>query len=343
MPLKGVRYYKTIGRLTAMRAKIVSTGSYLPEKILTNQDLEKMVETNDEWITQRTGIKVRHIADKKEATSDLAYKAALDALNRADIKPEEIDAIIVATVTPDKPLPATALFVQEKLGAKNAFGFDINAACSGFMYALSVADGYIKADIAKRVLVIGAETLSRITDFEDRGTCVIFGDGAACVLLESTDNDDEGLLGIKLRSDGHYTDLMEVPAAGSLSPCSKEVIDNRDIYIKMKGNETFKMSIRSIVEVSEDVLSSLNMDFGNIDLMIPHQANRRIIEGVAKRVKIPEDKTIITIDKHGNTSAASIPLALDWANKNGKIKKGDLILLNSFGASLTWSAGVIKW
>jgi 3-oxoacyl-[acyl-carrier-protein] synthase-3 len=326
-----------------MRAKIVSTGSYLPEKILTNQDLEKMVDTNDEWIVQRTGIKVRHIAKQGETTSDLAYKAALDALNSAKVDPMEIDAIIVATVTPDKPLPATALFVQEKLGAKNAFGFDLNAACSGFMYALSVADGYIRSNLAKRVLVIGAETLSRITDYEDRGTCVIFSDGAACVLLEATDNDDEGLLSIKLHSDGHYTDLMEVPAGGSYKPCSKEAIDNRDVYIKMKGNETFKMAVRHLISVSKEVLDNIGIEFSDIDLMISHQANRRIIEGVARRAKLPDDKVIITIDQHANTAAASIPLALDWANKNGKIKKGDIVLLNSFGASLTWSAGVIRW
>ena len=326
-----------------MRAKIVSTGSYLPETILTNQDLEKMVDTSDEWIKQRTGIEVRHIAKEGEVTSDLAYKAALDALNNADVDPMDIDAIIVATVTPDKPLPATALFVQEKLGAKNAFGFDINAACSGFMYALSIADGYIRTNLARKVLVIGAETLSRITDYKDRGTCVIFSDGAACVLLEAADDENSGLLGIKLRSDGHYADFMEVPAPGSYEPCSKGAIENRDIYIKMKGNETFKMSIRSILEVSRDVLDSLGMDFKDIDIMVSHQANKRIIEGVAKRAKLPDEKVVITIDKHANTAAASIPLALDWASKNGKIKKGDTVLLNSFGASLTWSAAVIRW
>ncbi len=326
-----------------MRAKIVSTGSYLPEKTLTNRDLEQMVDTSDEWITQRTGIKVRHIASDGEATSDLAYKAALDALNNANVDSMDIDAIIVATVTPDKPLPATALFVQEKLGAKNAFGFDINAACSGFMYALSVADGYVRSNLAEKVLVIGAETLSRITDYKDRSTCVIFADGAACVLLEKTDEENKGILGIKLHSDGGYTDLMQVPAMGSLNPCTKQAIDNRDIYIKMKGNETFKMSIRSIMDVSREVLSDLDMDFEDVDLMIPHQANKRIIEGVAKRAKLPDEKVVITIDKHANTSAASIPLALDWANKNGKIKQGDTILLNSFGASLTWSAAVIRW
>ena len=326
-----------------MNAKILSTGSYLPKKVVTNSDLEKLVETSDEWIVQRTGIKVRHIVAENEVTSDLAYQAALDALNSANVDPMDIDAIIVATVTPDKPLPATALFVQEKLGAKNAFGFDINAACSGFMYALSIANSFIKTQAAKKVLVIGAEVLSKITDWQDRGTCVIFGDGAACVLLDAADDENSGILDIRLHSDGHYTDLMEVPALGSYKPCTKEAIDNRDIYIKMKGNETFKMAVRHLISVSKEVLNSVGMEFNDIDLMISHQANKRIIEGVAKRAKLPEDKVIITIDKHANTAAASIPLALDWAYKNGKVQEGDIVLLNSFGASLTWAAAVIKW
>ncbi len=326
-----------------MKSKIVSTGSYLPKKVLTNKDLEEFVDTSDEWITQRTGIKVRHIADKEEATSDLAYKAALDALKAADVDPVEIDVIILATVAPDMPLPATALFVQERLGAKNAFCFDINAACSGFMYGLSIADSYIKTGLAKKALVIGAEVLTNMVYWPERSTSVIFGDGAACVLLEATENEDEGILGIKLHSDGHYTDLMIVPAPGSRKPCSKEVIENREIYINMKGNETFKMAVRHIAGVSQEVLDEIGMGFDDVDFMISHQANKRIIESVGRRVGLSEDKVIITIDKHANTAAASIPLALDWANKNGKFKKGDILLLNSFGASLTWSASVIRW
>ncbi len=326
-----------------MRSKIIATGSYLPEKVLTNKDLEKFVDTSDEWITQRTGIKVRHVVAENEATSDLAYKAALDALNSANIDPEEIDAIILATVAPDMPLPATALFVQERLGAKNAFGFDINAACSGFMYGLSIADSYIKSNIAKKILVIGAEVLTNMIEWQERSTSVIFGDGAACVLLDSTENEDEGMLGIKLHSDGNYTDLMIVPAPGSRKPCSEEVAKSKDIYVKMKGNETFKMAVRHIVGVSQEVLDEIGLGFEDIDIMISHQANKRIIESVGKRAGLSDDKVIITIDKHANTAAASIPLALDWANKNGKIKKGDILLLNSFGASLTWSASVIRW
>ena len=325
-----------------MNAKIVATGSYLPKKILTNKDMEKIVDTTDEWILQRTGIKERHIAEE-EATSDLAYEASLDALRNTNITPDEIELIIVATVTPDKPLPATALFVQEKLGADKAFAFDINAACSGFMYALSIANAYIKSGAVKNAIVIGAEELTKITDYKDRGTCIIFGDGAACVLLESTEDEDEGILDIRLHSDGHYTDLMQVPAMGSVEPCSKEAIDNRDIYIKMKGNETFKLAVRHIIGVSKESLKQKNMDFKDIDLMVSHQANKRIIDLVAKKAGISPEKTVVTIDRHANTAAASIPLALDWSVKNKKVKKGDTILLNSFGASLTWSAAVIKW
>ncbi|WP_035586428.1 beta-ketoacyl-ACP synthase III [Hippea jasoniae] len=325
-----------------MNAKITATGAYLPEKIMTNFDLEKMVDTSDEWIKQRTGIEIRHIADK-ETTAELAAKAALDILKNSRLSASDIELIIIATVTPEHPLPATALFVQEKIGAYNAFGFDINAACSGFTYSLSVANAYIRSGMVKNALVIGAETLSKIVDWQDRSTCVIFGDGAAGVLLEAVDDDSVGVLDMVLHSDGRYTDLMIVPAPGSRYPCSEEVIKNRDIYIKMKGNETFKMAIRSIAGVSQEVLDRVGLNFGDVDWMVSHQANRRIIEGVAKRVGLDMNKVIITIDRHANTAAASIPLALDWAYKSGKIKEGDIVLLNSFGASLTWSAGVIRW
>ncbi|WP_022669647.1 beta-ketoacyl-ACP synthase III [Hippea alviniae] len=325
-----------------MNAKVIATGAYLPKKILTNFDLEKMVDTSDEWITQRTGIHIRHIAED-ESASDLAAKAAFDILDNADVSASEIELIVLATVTPDMPLPATALFVQEKIGARNAFAFDINAACSGFMYALSVANAYIKAGMVKNALVIGSETLSKITDWTDRSTCVIFGDGAAGILLKATENEDEGILSMVLHSDGGYTDLMRVPAPGSRQPCSVEAIENRDIYIKMKGNETFKMAVRSIASVSKEALDLVGLGFSDVDWMVCHQANRRIIEGVAKRVDLDLDRAIITIDRHANTAAASIPLALDWAVKNGKIKEGDIVLLNSFGASLTWSAGVVRW
>lgn len=324
-----------------MRAKITATGSYLPERILTNFDLEKMVDTSDEWIRQRTGIEVRHIAED-ESTSDLAAKAADDILKNSSLDASDVELIIVATVTPDQPLPATALFVQEKIGANNAFAFDINAACSGFIYALSVADAYIRAGMVKNAIVIGAETLSKITDWTDRSTCVIFGDGAAGVLLEATE-DESGILSIVLHSDGRYTDLMRVPAPGSREPCSEEAIKNRDIYIKMKGNETFKMAVRNIASVSKEALDIADMDFSNVDWMISHQANKRIIDSVAKRVGLEDGRAIVTIDKHANTAAASIPLALDWACKMGMIKKGDIVLLNSFGASLTWSASVVRW
>ena len=324
-----------------MRAKITATGAYLPEKVLTNFDLEKMVDTSDEWIRQRTGIELRHIAEN-QPTSELAANAAEDILANSSISASDVDLLLVATVTPDQPLPATALFVQEKIGAYNAFAFDMNAACSGFMYALSIANAYIVSGMVKNAIVIGAETMSKIIDWSDRSTCVIFGDGAAGVLLEPTDK-DEGVLSVVLHSDGRYTDLMRVPAPGSRIPCSKKVIDDRDIYVKMKGNETFKLALRNIVSVSKEALDLAKMDFSDVDWMVSHQANRRIIDGVAKRINLSEDRAVVTIDRHGNTAAASIPLALDWAVKTGKIKKGDIVLLNSFGASLTWSAAVVRW
>lgn len=324
-----------------MRAKITATGAYLPEKILTNFDLEKIVDTSDEWIRQRTGIELRHIAEN-QPTSELAANAAEDILANSSISASDVDLLLVATVTPDQPLPATALFVQEKIGAYNAFAFDMNAACSGFMYALSIANAYIVSGMVKNAIVIGAETMSKIIDWSDRSTCVIFGDGAAGVLLEPTEK-DEGVLSVVLHSDGRYTDLMRVPAPGSRIPCSKKVIDDRDIYVKMKGNETFKLALRNIVSVSKEALDLAKMDFSDVDWMVSHQANRRIIDGVAKRINLSEDRAVVTIDRHGNTAAASIPLALDWAVKTGKIKKGDVVLLNSFGASLTWSASVVRW
>ena len=324
-----------------MKAKITATGAYLPEKILTNFDLEKMVDTSDEWIRQRTGIELRHIAEN-QPTSELAANAAEDILANSSISASDIDLLLVATVTPDQPLPATAIFVQEKIGAYNAFTFDVNAACSGFMYALSIANAYIVSGMVKNAMVIGAETMSKIIDWSDRSTCVIFGDGAAGVLLEPTE-EDEGVLSVVLHSDGRYSDLMRVPAPGSRIPCSKKVIDDRDIYVKMKGNETFKLALRNIVSVSKEALDLAKMDFSDVNWMVSHQANRRIIDGVAKRVNLGEGKAIVTIDRHGNTAAASIPLALDWAVKTGKIKKGDIVLLNSFGASLTWSAAVVRW
>ncbi len=324
-----------------MRAKITSTGSYLPEKILTNFDLEKMVDTSDEWIRQRTGIEIRHIAGK-EPTSELASKAALDILKSSNLNPSDVELIIVATVTPDQPLPATALFVQENIGAHNAFAFDINAACSGFIYALSVANAYINAGFVKNAIVIGAEEMSKIIDWTDRSTCVLFGDGAAGVLLEATE-ENKGIMSIVLHSDGRYTDLMMVPAPGTRLPCSKEVIENREIFVKMKGSETFKLALKNIASVSAEALEIAGLGFSDVDWMISHQANKRIIDGVTKRMGLDEEKAIITIDRHANTAAASIPLALDWAVKTGKVKEGDVVLLNSFGASLTWSASVVRW
>ncbi len=326
-----------------MNAYIMATGSYLPDRVLTNFDLEQMVDTSDEWIVQRTGVRERHIASKDELTSDLAYKAADDALNKIGMSPSEIELIIVATVFPDKLLPSTALFVQDKLGATNAFCFDINAACSGFMYSLGVANAYIKSGIVKNALVIGSEEMSKVIDWTDRTTCVIFGDGAACAILGATEDEQRGILSIRLGSDGSYHHLMHIPALGSAEPCSEEAIRKKDIYVKMRGNETFKLAVRYLVNVSKETLADVGMGFEDVDWFIPHQANVRIMEGFARRIGVPVEKVIMTIDRHGNTAGASIPLALDDAVESGRVKRGDIVVLNSFGASLTWSASVIRW
>jgi 3-oxoacyl-[acyl-carrier-protein] synthase-3 len=328
--------------LMLLRSKIISTGSYLPEKVLSNSEMEKMVDTSDEWITERTGIKERRIADRTQAASDLAYEASKIALKRAGLGPEDIDLIIVATITGDMPFPSTACFLQDKLGATNAAGFDINAACSGFLYSLYIADSFIKSGRHRRILVAGTEVLSKITDWDDRTTCVIFGDGAGAVIVEPTD-DDSGILSIHINSDGKMWDLIHVPGGGSRNPASQSSIEQRMHYIKMKGNETFKIAVRTLEDIALKTLEENNMDPSGLSLLIPHQANLRIIQATADRLKVPMDKVIINLDKYGNTSAASIPIALDEALQSGRIKEGDHILLEAFGGGLTWASALIKW
>jgi len=328
--------------LMLLRSRIISTGSYLPEKVLSNSEMEKMVDTSDEWITERTGIKERRIADSTQAASDLAYEASKIALKRAGLGPEDIDLIIVATITGDMPFPSTACFLQDKLGATNAAGFDINAACSGFLYSLYIADSFIKSGRHRRILVAGTEVLSKITDWDDRTTCVIFGDGAGAVIVEPSD-DDSGLLSIHINSDGKMWDLIHVPGGGSRNPASQSSIEQRMHYIKMKGNETFKVAVRTLEDIALKTLEENNMDPSSLSLLIPHQANLRIIQATADRLKVPMDKVIINLDKYGNTSAASIPIALDEALQSGRIKEGDYILLEAFGGGLTWASALIKW
>jgi 3-oxoacyl-[acyl-carrier-protein] synthase-3 len=325
-----------------LRTRILSTGSYLPEKVLSNYDLEKMVDTSDEWITERTGIKERRIAAKDESTSDLCYHAAKKAIKSAGIKAREIDLIVVATVTGDMLMPATACFLQKRLGARNAASFDINAACSGFIYALSVADKFIRTGDSKRALVVGAETFSKFMDWEDRSTCVLFGDGAGAVVLGPTD-EDRGIISIELYSDGGMNDLITIPGGGSKEPPSKETLENKRHCVQMKGNETFKVAVKTLEKLVVDTLKKNNVKSSELSLLIPHQANLRIIQATAKRLKLPMERVFLNLDKYGNTSAASIPIALDEAVSTRRVRDGDYILLEAFGGGLTWGAALVKW
>jgi 3-oxoacyl-[acyl-carrier-protein] synthase-3 len=324
------------------RSRIISTGSYLPEKALTNLDLEKMVETSDQWITERTGIKERRIVNGNQAASDLAYEASKVAIERAGRSAEDIDLIIAATITGDMPFPSTACILQDKLGAKNAAAFDINAACSGFLYSLYIADGFIRSGMHKRILAVGTEVLSTITDWEDRTTCVLFGDGAGAVIVEPTE-EDRGIISMSINSDGSYWELLHMPAGGSKQPASRKSLDNKLHYIKMKGNETFKFAVRTLEDLVLKLLEENKLVPSQLSLLIPHQANLRIIQATADRLGLPMDKFLINIDKYGNTSAASIPIALDEAVTTGRVKDGDYILLEAFGGGLTWASALIKW
>ncbi|WP_369017571.1 ketoacyl-ACP synthase III [Thermatribacter velox] len=322
-------------------AKVSGVGSYVPSKVLTNQDLEKMVDTSDEWITTRTGIKERRIASPQETTSSLALEAARRALQMAQVDPQELDLILVATVTPDMAFPATACLLQRELGAPRAACFDLEAGCTGFVYALVVAEKYLIGGGGNKALVVGAETLSKIVDWEDRATCVLFGDGAGACILEKTDH--PGLLASYLGSDGGGAHLLELPAGGSRMPASKESVEGRMHYIKMNGNEVFKFAVRIMEEASKEVARRAGIGLEEVALFIPHQANIRIIDSAARRLKIPQEKIFVNVHKYGNTSSASIPIALDEAYREGRIKDGDLLLLVGFGAGLTWGSTVIRW
>jgi len=325
-----------------LRAKIIATGSYVPKHVLTNFDLEKMVDTSDEWIRERSGIRERRIADEKEAASDLACEAAKAAFKRADIKPKDIELIIVATVTGDMPTPATACHLQHKLGIKKAAAFDVNAACSGFLYGLSITDSFIKSGAYKKILIVGAEVLSRVTDWEDRTTCVLFGDGAGAVILKATD-EDRGIVSTHIRSNGALWELLNMPGGGSRNPASKESLKKKMHYLRMKGNETFKIAVRTLENLVARTLEENKLKPSQLSLLIPHQANLRIIQATAERLNIPMEKVFVNIDKYGNTSAASIPIALDEAVRQGRVRDGDYVLLEAFGGGLTWASVLIKW
>ncbi len=325
-----------------LRAKVIGTGAYVPEGILTNHDLEHMVDTSDEWIIERTGIKERRIADEKQAASDLAYEASKAALRNAGLKAKEIELIIVASVSGDMLLPATACILQDKLDAKKAAAFDVNAACSGFIYGLSVANAYIQSGMYRRILMVGTEVLTKFTDWEDRGTCVLFGDGAGAAILEATE-EDRGIISIKIHSDGSMWNLLHTPGGGSRNPASRETVKKRLHFIKMKGNETFKIAVRALERLVVESLKENRLKASDITLLIPHQANLRIIQATASRLGLPMEKVMVNLDRYGNTSAASIPIALDEAVRTGKIRRGDYVLLEAFGGGLTWASALIRW
>lgn len=324
------------------RARIIGTGSYAPEKVLTNSDLEKFVDTTDEWISTRTGIRERHMAAEGEYTSDLAAKAAERALEMAGLTAEQIDLIVVATITGDYPWPATACIVQEKIKAVNAVAFDISAACSGFVFALATASSYISTGLAKRALVIGAEILTRAVDWNDRNTCVLFGDGAGAVVIDGHDG-EAGIMSSHMHSDGSYVDLLYQPGFGSVNPASDAGIKERLPFLKMQGTEVFKVAVRSLSDVALEALAANQLAVEDVDLFIPHQANQRILDACAKRVGFSADQVFCNVERYGNTSGASIPLALDEANRAGKIKQGDLVLLDAFGGGFTWGAILLRW
>jgi 3-oxoacyl-[acyl-carrier-protein] synthase-3 len=327
-----------------MFASFKSIGAYVPEKKLTNLDLEKIVDTSNEWIKKRTGINTRYIANSNQATSDLAYEAAKVAIKRANIDKSEIDAIILATISPDYfCMPSTACLVADKLGIKNVMAFDISAACSGFVYSLSIAKSFIESGLKKNILVIGAEKLSAITNYKDRGTCVIFGDGAGATIIGATEDKDKSIIDVMASSDGKYADLLITPGGGSRYPASHETIDKEMHFMKMAGNETFKIAVKTLTEDVIEILKRNNLTSNDVDRFIPHQANYRIIEYVRDKLNFPKEKTVLTVAKYGNTSAASIPMAINDAYENNNLKYGDLMLLDTFGGGLTWGSALVKF
>ncbi len=326
------------------RSRIAGIGSYLPEKILSNVDLEKLVDTNDQWIVERTGIERRHVAAENEATSDLCVEAAKKALTDANLKVEDIDMILVGTVTGDHQMPSTAAFVQAKLGAKNIMAVDLNAACSGFLYGVTIADQFIRTGMYKNVLVIGAEILTRYMNYKDRETCILFGDGAGAWVMTRAEETDQNIIrSSHLHADGTLADLLLLPSGGSKIPQSYEALDKGLNFMTMKGREIFKNAVRTMALCCQEALEHNKVSPEEVDWIVPHQANKRIIEAVADQFKFPMDKVIVYLQETGNTSAASIPLAFDWAVKTGKIKRGQNILLTAFGAGLTSGSILLRY
>jgi 3-oxoacyl-[acyl-carrier-protein] synthase-3 len=319
-------------------SRITGTGGYLPEKVLTNHDIEKIVDTTHQWIVDRTGIHKRHIAADDEFTCDLAEKAARKAIEMAGLKPADIDLIVVATTTADQVFPSTACLLQARLGIRGPAAFDVQAVCTGFIYALGVADNFIRSGAAKKALVVGAETFSRILDWSDRNTCVLFGDGAGAVVIEASD--EPGIISTHLHADGAYESLLRVPSGISRG---YDEMRNGSAYVEMKGNEVFKVAVTTLGRIVDETLAANNMQKSDIDWLIPHQANIRIINATAKKLQTPMDHVVVTVDEHGNTSAASVPLALDVAVRDGRIKRGETILMEAFGGGFTWGSVLAKF
>lgn len=328
--------------MTNQNAGIIGMGHAYPEGVLTNADLEKIVETSDEWITTRTGIKQRHKAADNEYTSQFGTAAAKQAIERAGLKPEDIDIIVCATTTPDQIMPSTGALIQAQLGAVNAAGMDVFAACSGFIYGITMVESMIRTGQIKYALVIGAEVLTKYVDYTDRGTCVIFGDGAGAAVLGPVP-EGKGILATKIRSDGRYEEQLYAPGGGTKLGTTHETIDSRMHFFKMKGNELFKVAVRSMAEISAEMLEKAGYAVDDVDIVIPHQANQRITDAVASRLGVPEEKVYSNIAQHGNTSSASIPIAMDECIESGKIKEGSLVLLTAFGGGVTWGGTVIRF
>ncbi len=321
-----------------MYSRIAGTGGYLPEKILTNLDMEKIVDTTDEWIRERTGIEQRHIAAEGQTTCDLAEQASLAALEMAGISAKDLDLIIVATTTPDKIFPSTACLLQQRLGNRGAPAFDVQAVCTGFVYGLSVADQFVKTGMVKKALVVGAETLSRITNWADRNTCVLFGDGAGAVVLEAST--EAGILSTHIHADGQYEDLLHVPSGTSKLPQTDDIAEKT---MNMKGAEVFKIAVNTLSSIAKETLAANGLKKSDLDWLVPHQANLRIIKAAAKKLKLRDDQTVITVNKHANTSSASVPMALNEAVRDGRIQRGQMLLLEAFGGGFTWGSALIKY
>ena len=328
---------------TAPRSVILGTGSAVPSKVVTNDDLAKIVDTSDEWITTRTGIRERRVLEDSKATSDLALLASERALEDAGLDVGDLDAIIAGTCTPDYQFPSLGCVLEAKLGAKEVFSFDVNAACSGFLNALSVADLFIRSGRIGNALVVGSDVLSRYLDWQDRSTCILFGDAAGAAVLGAGENGDRGILSTRLQTDGSYAETLYIRAGGTKKPATQETVENREHSIYMNGKEVFKVAVRSMEDISRRVLAEAGLGVEDVSLVVPHQANRRIIAALAARLDIPMDRVVVNLDRYGNTSAASVPVALDEVRRAGRIAEGDIVLLNAFGAGFAWGASVIRF